>query len=355
FMKDGQVYNAILGEVEKEKALYRLFTWKDGKFEFIPQRVTTPQKIELPTGNLMMEGMQQIDEFERDKDKFPNKSSILQLKVDSTSVPKGLKPIIYEVLFLIDYYPKVENLVDHCSFTDYDVYTTIIDLVGRGVVDVTEVSEDIEMAELHTFISPSDAIKIKEKVVNRWDDMLTSNYAKIFIVSVNPELANKFILSCKSIPDFVIDSKLISDNNSTRNLLGQMGVLKLYGGLDMVFFSLPTASAMGPLINALSSNLVGLILLWDDTKLEWGSVVEGLAVTKNEILHHRKVPFLGVYCGENELTDELKESYIKTMGIEDNPETLMTFDNKNDESVQDILKKFFDELIKDKNKGSVKV
>ncbi len=348
-IKDGQVYNAVLGQAEKEKALFRLFTWKDGAFEFHPRSVASPLKIETSTGNLLMEGMRQIDEFEKAKPLFPDNDSVLKPKVDTSKLPKGLKPIIYEILFLIDYYPKVENLVDHCSFTDYDVYRTLISLINRNIIEEVKAKKDEEGGEsAEEFVTPTQAIKIKEKIVNRWGDMLIENYGKVFVISTRPELSRQFVLSCKSIPDFVLDSKLVNPDGEGNEVinLGQMGTLKLYGSLDIVFFSIPTADNMGPLINALSSHLVGLILLWDDSTVEWGSFLDGLAHTKKTILSQRRVPIIHVYTGDAPPPENLSNEYKSTLKL-GTGERILVFDPAKKEVAPRIIRSFFDDFVKD--------
>src|SRR3990170_1645310 len=107
YIKEGAVYNAVIGDMEKEKALFRLLALHDGKFEFSPKPIDVSRKIQSSAGNLLMEGMRQYDEWNKAKEQLPKPDSQMKLKVDISTLPKGLKPIIYEVLFLIDFYPLV--------------------------------------------------------------------------------------------------------------------------------------------------------------------------------------------------------------------------------------------------------
>jgi DNA-binding response OmpR family regulator len=60
YLKKGEVLNAVLEGVDKEKALYRMLGWPDGEFEFIPCTVAMTRKILASSSNLLMEGMRQI-------------------------------------------------------------------------------------------------------------------------------------------------------------------------------------------------------------------------------------------------------------------------------------------------------
>lgn len=347
FMKEGQVYDALLGEATGEKALFRIFTWKDGSFEFHPRTISTDQKIQDVTGSLLMEGMRQLDELEKGKSTFPDRNSIIKLNVDSTTLPDGLKPIIKEIVFLIEFYPKVENLVNHCTYTDYDVYTTLMSLIEKKVIEVIKVGEGEEGGEL---ISSAEALRVKEKIASTWDDMLAAKYGKVFIVSTRPELSRDFIVSCKCIPEFVLNKKLLpnmsEEDSQTIVNLGQMGSLKLYGDLEVVFFSVPTADGMGPLIHALSSNLIGLILIWDDKEDQWGSSLDGLGLTKLSILSERVVSVLHVFTGKAAPNKDIMVKYTSSLKLSQN-EKILVFDPEKETEVSIIIKDFFDDLIKE--------
>ncbi|MCK4738480.1 MAG: DUF4388 domain-containing protein [Deltaproteobacteria bacterium] len=253
-MKGGQVFNAFIGEIESEKALYRIFTWPDGDFEFTQSTVTIPQKIDTPTGNLLMEGMRQLDEFEKGKRRFPHVDKHLKLTVEQSSLPKGLKPLIYEIITLLDYHPRVGELVDRCHSTDLDTYEAIRGLIDKKILEVTEdVQSEINYAD---FITAIEAIKVKESALDNWHDMRNIDAGKIFLVSTKDSLIENFIHECSELPDFTV-------KNSGLAQLGEMCRLSLYGDMDIAIFYVPTAVELTPLITALSSNLIGIVLLWD--------------------------------------------------------------------------------------------
>ncbi len=337
YIKDGQLYNAILGEIEKEKALFRLITWKDGTFEFRPKPVNIPQRLGSTTGNLIMEGVRQIDEFEKAKHLFPHRDSLLKTRVNTATLPKGLKPIIYEILFLVEYYPRVGDLVDHCSFPDYEVYTTLMSLINRRIlVEVKRIKEEREFSE--EFVSPTLAIRIKEKVINRWSDMLSVNSGKVFVVATSDVLVKEFLLACKNLPDFHINKILLSTNGE-EPLLGDVGELRLYGGMDIVLFSIPPVRNMMPLIKAFSNNLIGLVMLWDEQTEE---KIAHLMETRKEILSTRSVPVLYVYGDKKPLKSSTILKYRTLFNMAEDEVVFPLYGKKT--SVHRLFKTLFDSL-----------
>ncbi|HHD12080.1 MAG TPA: DUF4388 domain-containing protein [Deltaproteobacteria bacterium] len=340
YIKDGQLYNAILGEIEKEKALFRLITWKDGTFEFMPKPVNIPQRLGSTTGNLIMEGVRQIDEFEKAKHLFPDKDSLLKTRVNTATLPKGLKPIIYEILFLVEYYPRVGDLVDHCSFPDYEVYTTLMSLINRRIlVEVKRIKEEKEFSE--EFVSPTLAIRIKEKVINRWADMLSVNSGKVFLVATSDALIKDFILACKNLPDFHINKALLSSDDG-EPLLGDVGELRLYGGMDIVLFSVPPVRNMMPMLRAFSNNLIGLVLLWDEASEER---VAHLMESRKEVLSTRSVPVLYVYGDKKPLKSATILKYRTLFNMAED-ETVFPLHGKKT-TIFKLFRTLFDSLTKE--------
>ncbi|MEE9614992.1 MAG: DUF4388 domain-containing protein [Thermodesulfobacteriota bacterium] len=346
YIKDGQIYNVLLGEAEKEKALFRLLSWKEGTFEFLPEPISVPQRMQSSTGNLLMEGMRQLDEFEKSKHLFPDVDSTLKPKVDTTTLPKGLKPIIYEVLFLLDFHSKVGDLSDHCSFPDYEIYKTLTSLINRGILEVEEASEETGALEEEEkeFISSTQAVLIKEKVVNRWPEMLSVNFGKIFLVPSSVGSAMELIHACKRLPGFSLSRAISSSKASEEVPLGEIGALKLYGGMEVVFFVVPTVKHMLPLLSAFSTNLIGLMLLCSEEDTDY---LPELADTKNEILRKRRVPAVHIFSGSGKPEGKVADSFKKAFSLESD-EPLFTFNPASaDDSIFKILQALFQRLIKE--------
>lgn len=348
YIKKGEIYNATIGEIEKEKALFRMLGWKDGSFSFTPKPINVPQRITQNSGNLMMEAMRQADEFEKDKKKFPEVTSTLKAKVDTANLPKGLRPIIYEVIFHLDFYPNVQDLVDHSSFTDFDVYTTIVNLIKKGILEEIKGTGESE-TKVKEIISADQAIKIKEKVVSRWSDMLSVNFGKIFVAATSPTLINEFVMSCAHLPKFTAQKKKLVATETTEAgekediIMGEVASLKLHGGIEMIFFSIPTDKTMIPLWQAFSSNLIGLMLLWDE---QGGYDLDDLIRIKSQILSTRRVPTVHAFLADYTPDNKLLTSFKKNFNMKPDEEIFTCSQNDKDVSYE-LFQYFFDALVKD--------
>jgi DNA-binding response OmpR family regulator/signal recognition particle receptor subunit beta len=334
YLKDGFIYNAACGKVDKEKALFRLINWKDGLFEFHPTTLSIERRIQTGTDHLLMEAMRQLDELAHSKDKFPDIDLRIGANVDTDSLPSGLKPVMYEVMKLVIFYPRVGDIIEHCSFTDYEVYSTIANLLERDILKVTEPAPDESIPSDESIITPAQAIKIKEKIISNWSEMMLSGYGKLLILSTSPNLVKTFAYSLKFLPNFSLNSHsvIVSDDKQSANVIGEIASLKLYGNMEVTFFSTPLAGRMGPFLGSFSSNILGLIILWDSTNKD---LLLRLKADKDTILSKRRVPVVHIRAGGEDVEEDVKK-YNKALGVKKD-ENNYDLSNSDDKAIFEIF------------------
>jgi CheY-like chemotaxis protein len=137
-IRDGVILQAETDSVEGEKALFRLLAWRNGRFNFEPGRTDAPPKILAPTRALLSEGLRQLAEWDRLAPQLPPLDSQVKLSVNSSQLPSIVHPLTQEVLLLLEHYPRVGDVVDRCSFPDYQVLRTLHTLAERELVQVAQ-------------------------------------------------------------------------------------------------------------------------------------------------------------------------------------------------------------------------
>jgi CheY-like chemotaxis protein len=134
---DGDVVQARIGSVEGEKALYRLFAWRRGRFAFRERAVARERgAIERPTRALLREAKRQAEEWQRIGSELPAPHARVALKVARSSLPSVLHPLTQEVLLVLELSSRVSEVLDRCSFPDYQVLRTLQTLIRRGMVEL---------------------------------------------------------------------------------------------------------------------------------------------------------------------------------------------------------------------------
>jgi CheY-like chemotaxis protein len=155
----GEVSHAASGPVTGEKALYRMFSWARGEFVFRPGPVDQKKSIERPTRALLREGRRQVEEWDRLGVELPNRNARLALRASRSSLPNALHPLTQEVLLALELTDRVQDVLDRCSYPDYQVLRTLQTLVHRGMVEVLATQAHGEQVAA---LSPGLAARVRD-------------------------------------------------------------------------------------------------------------------------------------------------------------------------------------------------
>ncbi len=83
YFKEGQVTHATYGSLVGDPAVFKVLRWTDGNFEVNFDGKTTQQTTQLNTQGLLMEGLRQLDEAERDGGGKPEEEEEDDVLLDS--------------------------------------------------------------------------------------------------------------------------------------------------------------------------------------------------------------------------------------------------------------------------------
>jgi hypothetical protein len=122
YLKKGQISFAIindLDDVQPLKSLYRMLTWAKGLFDLDPpEEREFPNEMNSSVQEVLMEGMRQLDEFNRIRDDLPDLSSKLSLNAPLIPPLRDLKPQELDVLQLAHNYGVFETMLNKSLATD---------------------------------------------------------------------------------------------------------------------------------------------------------------------------------------------------------------------------------------------
>jgi len=120
-----------------EEAVYHLFTWNQGTFNFEPgvrpeQQVYT---VSINPESLLLEGARRVDEWSQIEKKIP--SFDLIFSVDPAHAPGAdveLSPAQRRILPLLDGTRDVRQVIDECSLIEFDAGVALFGLITAGYV-----------------------------------------------------------------------------------------------------------------------------------------------------------------------------------------------------------------------------
>jgi len=135
-LRQGRVVAAVIDAdptLPPKKALYRMVTWTQGGFEFVPQDGELPRmpnEIQETTEALVMEAIQQQDELARGT--LPAPTAAIGIAMPLTPRLRDLTPEELELVQLVHNYGVVQAVLDRGHGSDVEVAKMLASLLERG-------------------------------------------------------------------------------------------------------------------------------------------------------------------------------------------------------------------------------
>jgi CheY-like chemotaxis protein len=292
-LRDGEVIQAENGTAVGEKALFRMLAWREGRFSFetgsAPGQL--PKQRLAPVRALLAEGLRQIAEGDRLALQLPPLSATVNLIVKNSELPNIVHPLTQEVLLLLEHYDLVREIVDRCSFPDYQVLRTLHTLAQREIVRVGQ-------AKVRGLSSSSaEGGLFDEAQLRRLRDYLESATprgerivsGKILVVAREAEKLSSLVYLLRSLPAFELAPEL-EGGVEPRLGLGPLGTLRLEGEIELELLQLPCSDAYRPLWPMAADRALGTLFLHgpevSEAALHEGDIFEVLeAGTRTDVLH----------------------------------------------------------------------
>ena len=139
YLKKGNIYFATINDSEDVppvKACYRMLTWEKGSFDLDPpDERTFPEEVDLTVAEVLMEGMRQLDEFNRLKEGLPNLSA--KVGVSQPLIPplRDLSPDELDVLQMVHNYGTIAQVLNKSQATDLQTATILQKLFKGNYVE----------------------------------------------------------------------------------------------------------------------------------------------------------------------------------------------------------------------------
>src|SRR5437762_9994911 len=134
-LRGGKVVSAVIDAdptLPPKKALYRMVTWSQGGFEFVPhegEMPPMPQEIAEGTEQLVMEAMHQADELGRGN--LPAATAAIGIAMPLTPKLRDLPPDEVDLMQLVHNYGVVQAVLDRASGSDLEVSQKLAALIQR--------------------------------------------------------------------------------------------------------------------------------------------------------------------------------------------------------------------------------
>lgn len=260
-IREGNLVQANAGGgIEGEKALFRLLAWRDGTFAFTPNPVTGAPRILTPTRLLLMEGLRQLDEWDRLRGSLPPLEARVALAVPKAELPNAVHPVTQEVLLLLELYDRVRDVVDHCSHPDYQVLRTLQTLVDRGLVELRREPERAPASPGAALFDPAQIRRLRDWLETGRPRGAPLPEAKLLLVSPDPDATRDFVRLLAGLPGMHLTPPFQRGSFGVEDL-EPVGRLAVDEGITLQLIHVPADRAYAALWPVVAHGALGTLLL----------------------------------------------------------------------------------------------
>lgn len=252
FITEGQPKNARLHDVDGEKAFFRLLTWKEGGFAFMPGPPTARVRIDRTMEDALLEGARHSDERARWLPQLPSLESVVAVAPGAT-LPIEPHPVTAEVLRVVGRPRRVSEVLDAAQAPDLEVMAALASLLERGVIRV----EDDAAADAGPLLEPAEVHALRGRIL-RGRAAAPSLVVKVFVVGSGPKAGRQVLKTLRGL------IAVSSNPSSLRSGFGTIGRIDVSEALKVDVCMLPSADAARPLWRPFSAGAVGAMLLDTD-------------------------------------------------------------------------------------------
>ncbi|MGH7269803.1 MAG: DUF4388 domain-containing protein [Polyangiaceae bacterium] len=139
-LKKGVIAYAVINDLEDVqplKSLYRMLTWQKGLFDLeAPEEREFPNEISASVQEVLIEGMRQLDEFNRIREELPGLTTRVVLTDPLIPPLRDLKPQELDVLQLAHNCGVFEMILNRSLATDLETAVILLKLIKASYLQV---------------------------------------------------------------------------------------------------------------------------------------------------------------------------------------------------------------------------
>jgi CheY-like chemotaxis protein len=247
----GRPVNARAGDVEGEKALFRLLGWREGSFAFTPGPPSSTVRVDRAMEDALLEGMRQADERARLLGALPPLGQLLALVPDA-ALPVEPHPVTREILRVLAQPRRLAEVLDLADAPDLDLLGAVTTLVQKGVVRPHEGSS----ADDQPLLSAADVHALRARLM-RGRPAQNSLVATVAVCGTGASAGRWLVQAMNGLVPSARDPACL------RSSFGTIGRLDVSDVLKVDFVLVPLADAARPLWRPFLSTAVGALVLED--------------------------------------------------------------------------------------------
>ena len=135
YLKNGQMFHALLNDLVGEEAIYALAIWNEGDFLFTPSEEAERQTITKSNTNLLMEAARRLDEWRVLSRKIPSVDLVPELHVrENRREQITLSPLEWNLVTRIDGRRSISEISKLLNLSSFDVSKVLYGMITSELV-----------------------------------------------------------------------------------------------------------------------------------------------------------------------------------------------------------------------------
>jgi CheY-like chemotaxis protein len=309
-LRGGDVIGASVDSAQGEKALYRLLAWDRGAFVFRAGAVAETATIQRPTRALLREGQRHLEEWTRLGVELPPLSAHVTLRIQRSALPNVIHPLTQEVLVVLELYSRVQDVVDHCSYPDYQVLRTLHTLVRRGMVELRRgpdaAAAGQQPSETRLFAA-SRLARLREWVEAGRPRGVPPRDAKLLVVASDAGATRDFVRMLGRLPGVAIDERFTTGTYSADDLT-PLARITVDSELGIELLHTPVAERFAPLWPVAGHGALGALFLLAGPASRAVETVRPTLAALRRLPRARTFSLLLLEKGERVVPEEVREN-----------------------------------------------
>jgi hypothetical protein len=179
FLKDGQIVDAVIGNLRGEHAVYEMAIWSTGEFYFNPGEETPEVTVRRSNANLMMEAARRLDEWRVLSRKIPSLDLVPYFcPRDQGQDQVTLSPQEWVLVTRIDGRRSIEQIAEDLRWAAFDVSKLLFGMITSGLIALRRPDERSESEPGNVGLSPVTLLGLAEKIRSMALEVVGSGGAK---------------------------------------------------------------------------------------------------------------------------------------------------------------------------------
>lgn len=333
----GEILHAEVGGISGEKALFRLIAWLRGSFAFRPGPVPIESTVKQPTLALLREGRRQVSEWKRLAGRMPPMDAHATLTIRSASLPNVIHPLTQEVLLVLENFSRIGDVVDHCSYPDYQVLRMLHTLIRRGMLalrrDVPGPNGSSPRAGL---FSPAQASRLRSWIEQEGPG---APDAKLLVAASSAEAGAEFARVMARLPGVEL-SPSAAGSPLPADRIGPLGRIAVDGATGIEFIQVPVADRFHPLWPVAGEGAIAVLLILAGPLSAAVEAIREIGEALRRLPRARVFYMMLLEKGRSVAADELGENIALL-----DETSLFLIPQENDGKAQILLREMFGRIV----------